>query len=43
MARPTRLYCVLHAACPVTVTRPVPKPDRESDNAWDTPAAPPFL
>lgn len=33
------LYCVLHAACPVTVTRPVPQEDRERENAWDWSAA----
>lgn len=30
------LHCVLHAACPVTVTRPVPQPAREPAY-WDSP------
>lgn len=32
------LHCVLHAACPVTVTRPVPQAARESQDFWDSPA-----
>lgn len=35
------LHCVLHAACPVTVTRPVPRPARESTyQDWPVPAFP---